>query len=52
MSESKYAKYLYNDFIIKGTQWKNLDGEPFKLVPNRLAFDGMNHWAPDGFCLS
>jgi hypothetical protein len=45
MAESKYGKYLTNDFIIQGFQIKNREtGEKFKQAPKRLAFDGMEHW--------
>ena len=44
MAETKYAKYLYHDFIIEGKHWDNLSGGKMKLAPKRLAFDGMNHW--------
>ena len=45
MAESKYGKYLTNDFVIQGYQMKKPDdGGEAGQVPKRLAFDGTEHW--------
>ena len=44
MAESKYAKYLADDFVIEGFRMRDQQGEPTMKVPKRLAFDGSTHF--------
>jgi hypothetical protein len=44
MAESKYAKYLADDFVIEGFRMRDQKGEPGMKVPKRLAFDGSTHF--------